>query len=154
MSRHSRILARTAIVCTAAALLLAVPAWAAGYEAELDPAPFDATNRADVIDSIGIVTATLDGSMLTVHGTFSNFTSPATGGSFRIGLAKGVPGDAIGALTVEHARQGSFSGTIKLSAAQMAALKNEAVYIRIDSEKSPDGTVQGWLEESGKDHVS
>src|SRR4051794_21666556 len=140
------------ILC--AALLLATPAIAATYEAELDPAPFDATNRADVIESIGNVTATLDGNTLTVKGAFSNFTSPATNGSFRIGLAKGVPGDAIGSLTVEHARQGAFSGSIKLNAGQLAALKREALYIRIDSEKAPDGNVQGWLKDSGKDHVS
>jgi len=140
------------ILC--AALLLATPAFAATYEAELDPAPFDATNRADVIESIGNVTATLDGNMLTVRGTFSNFTSPAIGGSFRIGLAKGVPGDSIGSLTVEHARQGAFSGSIKLNASQLAALKRQSLYIRIDSEKASDGNVQGWLEESGKDHVS
>jgi hypothetical protein len=138
----------------AVALFLTPAAFAAGYEAQLDPTPFDATNRADVIGSIGNVTATLEGSTLTVRGTFSNFTTAATGGSFRIGLAKGVPGDAIGALSVEHGRQGSFSGTIKLGSAQMAALKKEALYIRIDSEKAPDGNVQGWLEESGKDHVS
>ena len=149
MSRHLNI-----FVCAVAALLLAGPALAATYEAELDPCPFDATNRADVINSIGNVTANLDGNMLTVKGTFSNFTSPATGGSFRIGLAKGVPGDAIGTLTVEHARQGAFSGTIKLTAAQLAALKRQALYIRIDSQKSPDGNVQGWLEESGFGHVS
>jgi hypothetical protein len=142
-----------------AALLMATPlltgaALAASYEAELDPTPFDATNRADVIESIGNLTATLDGNMLTVKGTFSNFTSPATGGSFRIGLAKGVPGEAIGNLTVDHARQGAFSGTIKLTSAQLAALKRQALYVRIDSEKAPDGNVQGWLEEAGKDHVS
>jgi hypothetical protein len=142
------------LICAATALLLATPVFAAGYEAELDPTPFDATNRADVIESIGNLTATLEGTTLTVRGTFSNFTSAATGGSFRIGLAKGVPGDAIGSLTVDHASKGSFSGTIKLNPSQMAALKREAVYVRIDSEKSPDGNVQGWLEESGKDHVS
>ncbi len=137
-----------------AALLLTRPVLAATYEAELDPAPFDATNRADVINSIGNVTASLDGNVLTVKGTFSNFTSPATGGSFRIGLAKGVPGDAIGSLTVDRARQGAFSGSVKLTPAQMAALKRQALYIRIDSEKSPDGNVQGWLEESGIGHES
>lgn len=143
---------RHILFCT---LLLATPAWAAAsYEAELDPTPFDATTRADVIESIGNVTASLDGSTLTVKGTFSNFTSPATGGSFRIGLAKGVPGDAIGNLTVEHARQGAFSGTIKLSSAQLAALHRQSLYIRIDSEKAPDGNVQGWLEESGIGHES
>ena len=115
---------------------------------------FDATNRADVIGSIGNATATLDGSTLTVHGTFANLKSPATTGSFRIGLAKGVPGDAIGTLTVERARQGAFSGTIKLSPAQLSALNRQSLYVRIDNEKSPDGNLQGWLEESGKDHVS
>ena len=149
MSRRSHIL-----LCTLLLLSAAPAAWAAGYEAQLDPAPFDATTRADVIESIGNLTATLDGNTLTVKGSFSNFTSPATGGSFRIGLAKGVPGDAIGNLTVEHARQGSFSGTIKLTSAQLAALKREALYVRIDSEKAPEGNVQGWLEDAGKDHVS
>jgi hypothetical protein len=147
-------MSRIAVFCAAAFLLAASPVLAAGYDAELDPAPFDATNRADVIGSIGNATATLDGSTLTVHGTFSNLKSPATTGSFRIGLAKGVPGDAIGSLTVEHARQGSFSGTIKLTPAQLGALNRQSLYVRIDSEKSPDGNLQGWLEESGKDHVS
>ena len=147
-------MSRSSILWAAAFLLAASPVFAAGYEAELDPAPFDATNRADVIGSIGNATATLDGNTLTVRGTFSNLKSPATTGSFRIGLAKGVPGDAIGNLTVEHARQGAFSGTIKLSSAQLAALKREALYVRIDSEKSPDGNVKGWLEDAGKDHVS
>jgi hypothetical protein len=141
MSRPSNLLVGAAV-----ALLLATPALAAGYEAELDPAPFDATNRADVINSIGNVTATLDGSTLTVHGNFSNLTSPATAGSFRIGLAKGVPGDAIGSLTVSHGRQGEVSGSVKLTPAQKSALDHEALYVRIDSEKSPDGNLQGWLE--------
>jgi hypothetical protein len=141
MSRQSNI-----VICAALALLLATPALAAGYEAQLDPTPFDATTRADVIDSIGNVTATLEGNTLTVHGRFSNLTSPATGGSFRIGLAKGVPGDAIGTLTVTHAREGTLEGSIKLSSAQKAALDRQSLYIRIDSEKAPDGNLQGWLE--------
>jgi hypothetical protein len=88
----------------------------------------------------------LEGNTLTVHGSFSNLTSVASGGSFRIGLAKGVPGDAIGTLSAAHARRGEISGSVKLSAAQKAALDRQALYIRIDSEKSPDGNIQGWLE--------
>src|ERR1700761_285103 len=130
-----------------AALLFAAPAMAAGYEAELDPVPFDATNRADVINSIGNVTATLDGTTLTVQGTFSNLASPAKGGSFRIGLAKGVPGEAIeGNLVVSHAQAGTVSGTVTLTPAQVEALNRHALYVRIDSEKAPDGNLQGWLE--------
>lgn len=129
-----------------AAVLAAAPALAAGYEAELDPTPFDATNRADVINSIGNVTATLDGSVLTIQGSFSNMTSPATGASLRIGLAKGVPGEAIGKLTAEHAAAGSVSGSVTLTPDQIAALNKQALYIRIDSEKAPEGNLQGWLE--------
>jgi hypothetical protein len=129
-----------------ALLVAATPAFAAGYGAELDPVPFDPSNRAIVIDSIGTVSATLDGSTLSIHGSFSNFTSPATGGSVRIGLAKGVPGDAIGSLTADHASSGNFSGSVTLTADQVAALKKQAIYVRIDSEKAPDGNVQGWLE--------
>ena len=132
--------------CALALVLSAAPAFAAGYDAELDPIPFDASNRAIVINSIGDASATLEGGTLTVRGNFSNFTSPATGGSLRIGLAKGVPGDAIGSLTADHNTSGHFSGSVKLSSDQIAALKKQAIYVRIDSEKAPDGNVQGWLE--------
>ena len=57
-----------------------------------------------------------------------------------------MPGNAIGSLTVSHARQGEINGTIKLTAAQKAALESQALYIRVDSEKAPDGNLQGWLE--------
>jgi hypothetical protein len=129
-----------------ALILSAAPALAAGYDAELDPVPFDASNRAIVIDSIGDASATLDGGTLNISGNFSKFTSPATGGSVRLGLAKGVPGDAIGTLTVDHAASGHFSGSVKLNSSQAAALMKQAIYVRIDSEKAPDGNVQGWLE--------
>ena len=134
------------LVCAAMAVLLAGPAWCDRYDAELDPMPFDASNRAIVIGSIGDAAATLDGGRLTVHGNFANFASPAIGASVRIGLAKGVPGEAIGPLNVDHAVSGHFSGSIGLSGDQIAALGKQALYVRIDSEKAPDGTVQGWLE--------
>jgi hypothetical protein len=126
-------MSRKHLFCALALVLSAVPAFAAGYDAELDPVPFDASNRAIVINSIGDASATLEGGTLTVRGNFSNFTSPATGGSLRIGLAKGVPGDAIGSLTADHNTSGHFSGSVKLSSDQIAALKKQAIYVRIDS---------------------
>ena len=85
MSRHL-------ILC--ALLLAGTPAFAAGYDAQLDPAPFDATTRADVIGSIGNATATLDGSTLTVHGTFSNLGFCSHGeGIHRFGARSGVQGN-------------------------------------------------------------
>lgn len=131
-------------------VLAAAPARAQEFEAQLDPAPFDATTRADILGSIGNVTATLNGSTLTVSGAFQDMTSPATGASVRIGLAKGVLGDAVGPLTVTRAQQGTVSGGVQLNAAQLDALRREAIYVRIDSEKAPEGNLQGWLEPKGK----
>jgi hypothetical protein len=140
MSRHSFILA---------GLLLAIfpiGAFSQPYEAQLDPAPFDATTRANVIGAIGQVSAMLAGDTLTVSGKFSSLTSAATSAQLRAGLAKGVPGDAIGPLTISHSTNGTISGTIRLTAPQLAALNKQSVYVRIDSEKAPDGNLQGWLE--------
>ncbi|MCP5410980.1 MAG: CHRD domain-containing protein [Alphaproteobacteria bacterium] len=143
MSRHSLILAGL--------VLAATPGWAFAqsaqtYEAELDPTPFDATTRAIVIGAIGQVSATLDGNRLTVTGRFSDLTSPATAAGLRTGLAKGVPGDAIGTLTVTHDTSGSISGSVTLGAAQLEALNRQSIYVRVDSQKAPDGNLQGWLE--------
>ncbi len=134
----------------AALLLASSPALAANLEAQLDPAPFDATTRADVIGSIGHVTAALNGNTLTVNGTFRDMTSPARGASLRIGLAKGVLGEAIGTLNVTATPEGTVSGAVQLSAAQIEALGREAIYVRVDSEKAPEGNLQGWLEAKGK----
>lgn len=144
MSRHSIILAGF--------LLAVTPGWAAAqsYEAELDPTPFDATTRAIVIGSIGQVSAILDGNRLTVSGKFSNLTSAATAAGLRTGLAKGVPGGAIGPLTVTQGQEGTVSGSATLNADQIAALKARSVYVRIDSRKAPDGNLQGWLEPAGE----
>jgi len=131
-------------------LMVCAPAWAAEYEAQMDPAPFDASTRADILGSIGQVSATLTGNTLTVNGTFKDMTSPAIAASVRVGLLKGVLGDAIGPLTVTRTPQGTVSGSVQLSPTQIEALNREAIYIRVDSEKAPDGNLQGWLEAKRK----
>lgn len=144
MTRHSMILAGL--------LLAAAPgaAMAQSYETELDPTPFDATTRAIVIGSIGQATAMLDGNRLTVKGSYSHLTSPATAAQVRTGLAKGVPGAAIGPLTVSGGTDGTLSGSVSLSPAQAVALNRQSIYIRIDSQKAPDGNLQGWLEPASR----
>ncbi|MES2473425.1 MAG: CHRD domain-containing protein [Pseudomonadota bacterium] len=137
---------RRALGVAAALLLACGPVWAADYEAQMDPAPFDASTRADILGSIGQVSATLTGNTLTVNGTFKDMTSPATAASLRTGLMKGVLGEAIGTLTVTRTPQGTVSGSVQLTPAQVEALNREAIYVRVDSEKAPDGNLQGWLE--------
>jgi hypothetical protein len=145
-------MSRSLLAGAAFLLATALPAFAAEtFEAQLDPAPFDATTRANVIGSIGQVKAVLDGDTLTIAGSFSQMTSPATGASLRIGLAKGVVGDEIGKLTAQPAPEGNVSGSVKLTPAQIAMLRKEAIYVRVDSVKAPDGNLQGWLEAPSKE---
>ena len=129
-------------------LLLPLPAVAQSFEAELDPVPFDDSTKPNVV-GIGTVTAALDGNTLSISGTFSGLSSAATAAHLEMGLDMGViPGTTIGELTIAHDQSGAVSGKAKLSAAQLAALKHNSIYIRIDSEKAPNGNLQGWLEPS------
>ncbi len=52
----------------------------------------------------------------------------------------------VGPLTATRAPQGMVSGAVQLNAVQLEALRREALYVRVDSEKAPEGNLQGWLE--------
>jgi len=133
-----------AAICLIFAFLF-TPAAAQEYQGDLDPAPHDFSNRDDVV-GIGIVSATLSGTTLTIAGNFSGLSSPATAVHLRMGLAKGVPGATIAELNATHAARGEISGTVKLNSAQIAALKRGALYIQLDSVKGTDGNSWAWLE--------
>jgi hypothetical protein len=51
---------------------------------------------------------------------------------------------------VSPGQLGTVSGSVRLTAAQIAALNKQSVYVRIDSEMAPDGNLQGWLEPAGE----
>ena len=134
----------------AALLMLAVltapsTAMAQQFQGDLDPAPHDFSNRDDVV-GIGIVSATLSGTTLTITGNFTGLSSPATAAHLKMGLAMGVPGATIGELNATHAVKGEISGSIKLTSAQITALRKRALYIQLDSVKGKDGNSWAWLE--------
>jgi hypothetical protein len=88
---------------------------------------------------------------LTVSGTFSGLSSPATAAHLLLSMTEGVtPGTMVGDLTAEHGASGAVSGTVELNAKQLAALRASTLYVRLDSEKAPDGNLQGWLETGNK----
>jgi hypothetical protein len=116
------------------------------FAADLDPAPFDASDRALLIGGGGRVTATLTGATLAIAGRFEGLGCDADAGAVRIGLAKGVPGAAIAPLRVTAGRSGDISGSVRLTGRQVAALRAAALYVRIDCRGVADGNLQGWLE--------
>lgn len=139
--------AAIALAAAMALLLSLTPARAAvpTFEGELDPCPSTPATRANVVGT-GTVFASLDGNRLRISGTFSDLSSPATAAQLRIGLAMGVPGPVIGELRVPHELAGAISGVITLNPKQIAALRDNSIYVQIASVKAPDGNLWAWLE--------
>jgi hypothetical protein len=96
------------------------------------------------VAGVGQVTAMLAGNRLTVTGDASGLRSPATTVSIHRG-PKGIPGPAILTLTVTKATNPTISGTLDLTAQQVADLKGEQLYVQLNSERAPEGNLRGWL---------
>jgi hypothetical protein len=134
------------LAAPAMALLFACgPAFAAdAYQANLGPMPLDQANNKNMLGR-GDATATLEGKILTVSGTFAGLPSPATKAHLFVGLAIGVPGSEGFDLTVSQADSGTVSGALTLDTKQAAAFRTGKLYVQIDSQKAPTGNLWGWL---------
>jgi len=149
---------RSASLAAAASSLFLIASAAhaapAVYTTHLESADLSAADRPNV-NGEGDVRAVLDGRTLTISGTFAGLPTAATRARIFRGIVVGAPGDPILDLTVSTATSGTISGTQKLTSAQMAALREEKLYIQIDSVgapgtvsgtlSAPNGTVWGWL---------
>ena len=114
------------------------------YASRLTAVAYDGAIRANV-QGDGHVSATLNGSSLTVSGDFTALPSAASSVKLYSGSGIGVPGDAILDLQLSGQNQGTISGTVKLNGRQLAALKQGHVYVQLNSQKAPDGNLWGWL---------
>jgi hypothetical protein len=113
-------------------------------KARLSPVPADQKTRADLAGS-GSVTAALSGTKLTINGTFDGLKSPATMAEIRGGVAAGVRGPLVAALTVTKATSGSISGSADLTPQQLTNYRKGGLYIQLYSERTPEGVLWGWL---------
>jgi hypothetical protein len=126
--------------------LLASPADAQGpstFKARLAPVPVDATTQP-ATTGIGSVTATLQGTTLTLSGTFSGLQGPATVARIHV-APRGMRGPSALDLTVTKATSGTLQGAVALTAAQVDHLRRSRLYIQLHSESAPDGNLRGWL---------
>lgn len=113
------------------------------FTTRLSPVPVDATTQPSTT-GIGSVTATIQGTTLTVRGTFSGLQSPATMARIHVG-PRGMRGLAAMELTVTKATSGTIEGTVTLTAVQVDHLRRNRLYIQVHSETAPDGNLWGWL---------
>ena len=102
------------------------------------------TSTATSIKGTGSVTGTLNGSTLTISGTFAGMKSPATMAQVHMG-ARGVRGPVEFNLVVDKQPSGSVSGTMKLTNVQVDTLRKGWYCIQIHAEQAPEGNLWGWL---------
>ena len=93
----------------------------------------------------GTVTAVLDGSKLTLKGSFSGLLAIPTAAHLAMGSLPGVRGPVIADLTVSPGTNGTLNGTVQLNSDQLAALRKGGLYVEIDSDKAPEGDLWGWI---------
>lgn len=113
------------------------------FRARLTPVPVESATVSTITGS-GVVTATVDGTRLSLTGTFAGMKSAATIAQIHLG-ARGVRGPAEFDLTVEKAPSGAISGTANLNRSQLDSLRKGWFYVQIHAEKAPDGNLWGWL---------
>jgi hypothetical protein len=114
------------------------------FKIRLTTVPMDGAMRAAVAGSVS-VSATLTGSKLTINAAFDGMPSAATTAKLHKGVATGVRGSAFQDLTVTKSGKGTTTGTFDLTPDQVDSLKKGKLYILISSEKSPEGTLWGWI---------
>ena len=113
------------------------------YKIWLTPTPLD-SGMVSTVAGKGSLTAVLTGKKLTIKGTFSGLKSPATEAHIHHG-PKAVRGPVILDLPVPKATSGTISASIDLTPEQVEDLKNNSLYIQINSQGAPTGNLWGWL---------
>ena len=114
------------------------------YKVRLSPVPADQKTRPDLTGS-GSLTATLAGTKLTINGMFEGLKYAATMAELHSGVAAGVRGPVVTALTITKATSGSISGSADLTPQQVTNLRKNGLYIQIYNERTPEGVLWGWL---------
>jgi alcohol dehydrogenase (cytochrome c) len=113
------------------------------YRARLSPLPVNA-QTVRTITGVGQVRATLEGNRLTVTGEFRGMSSPATAAHVHL-AAPTMTGPVSAPLQITSGQAGQISGSLTLNADQVAALRNESLYVQIHSEGNPNGEIRGWI---------
>jgi hypothetical protein len=114
------------------------------YQAYLSPMPHNDAMHANYSGK-GTAIATLDGDTISLSGAFTGLASAATKAHVCLSKAAGIPGTPIFEVTLPPAVEGNVTGTFKLDKSQVAELQKGKLYIQIDSEKTPNGNLWGWL---------
>jgi CHRD domain len=113
------------------------------FRARLSPVPVE-SSTASKITGTGTVTATLDGSKLTISGTFQGMKSAATIAQVHMGM-RGVRGPVEFDLDIDKTPSGNIRGVVTLTKVQVDTLRKGWYYLQVHAEQAPEGNLWGWL---------
>lgn len=130
--------------CLVAASVVPAGAQARQYRTRLAPVALDIAMQASVAGS-GAVTATLNGSTLTLNGTYTGLRTAATVVRMHRSQRTAMRGPAIGDLNLTPGTSGTITGSLELTKEQVDDLVNGRLYVQLHSEKAADGNLWGWL---------
>ena len=95
------------------------------YQVYLSALPFtDATKP--IMSGKGSASATLEGNTLSISGTFTGLSGPATKAHLSVSRGPGIPGNAFADLKLAGDVAGKVTGQITLDQGQLAALRGPA----------------------------
>ena len=130
-------------------LLSSAAAMAAPEQFQVTLGPVARTNVTKLLAvGRGAMTATLDGTKLSMKGVFTGLASAATDAQLCSGVGIGTKGDCTGApLTISKDANGTISGDVTLTSKQVQQLHAGQIYVQLNSQKAPApaGTLWGWI---------
>jgi hypothetical protein len=146
----SRMRRRTVLVLVSSLAAAVAPSFGQdAFTAELGWVPIGGAERNEVAGT-GSASATLNGSRLSITGSFAGLPAKVTGAKLHRGIATGArgAGPVVAELRVTGDVSGTLTGDVRLSGEQVAALNAGQLYVQVYSEKGvpPDhATLFGWL---------
>ena len=96
------------------------------------------------VSGSGAVSATLDGSELTIVATFEDLSTPATAAHVHR-AARARRGPVAFGVDVPPAAAGRIETTVPLTDEQVATLRRGHYYLQIHTEGNAGGELRGWL---------
>jgi CHRD domain len=130
------------VIALVAALVLSASAAASPSKEIMLGAKLDAMQDHAKSSGKGTFTATVTGSKLSWHLTFSHLTGPATAAHIHLGK-KGVAGNVLVPLCTPC--KPTSMGTVKLNAMQLRDVKTMATYVNVHTAKFPNGEIRGQI---------
>ena len=134
-----------AVAC--ATLMVAAPvvvgAQRERFQGRLSPLPVDARTAATITGE-GVVSAELNGTELTIRGSFEGMSSAATRAHVHR-AQPGTPGPVAFAIDMPTVAEGKFEDTVTLDDPELRELRDGLYYLQIHTENNPGGELRGWL---------